>query len=117
MKTSCYAAFAATLSLTSAFADTVNPPISIRQDAHVCLNSRNIRGQTIMDDKTIVFRMSDGSYWRNTLQKPCSGMAIADNFSFVRPDSNYVCSDQQQIAVRGGAAFCWLGAFSRTTRP
>ena len=111
------ATFAAILSLTPAVADTVNPPFSIRQGNHICLNSRNILGRTIMDDRTIVFRMTDGSYWRNTLQKPCSGMAIADNFSFVRPDSNYVCSDQQQIAVRGGAGFCWLGAFARTTKP
>ena len=117
MKSICSATFAAALSLAPAMADTVNPPISIRQDSHVCLNARNIIGRTIMDDRTIVFRMTDGSYWRNTLQKPCSGMSIADSFRFVRPDNNYVCSDQQQIAVRGGASFCWLGAFARTTRP
>ena len=116
MKAIVFASLAA-LSLTPALADSVNPPISVRQDSHICLNVRNIRGHTIMDDSTIVFRMSDGSYWRNTLQKPCSGMAIADNFTFTRPDSNYACSDQQQIAVRGGAGFCWLGKFARTTRP
>ena len=107
----------AILSLAPAMADTVNPPVSIQQGTHICINSRNVLGRTIMDDRTIIFRMTDGSYWRNTLQKPCSGMTIADNFRFVRPDDAYICSGQQQIAVRGGAHFCWLGDFARTTRP
>ena len=96
------------------FASPFAAPSSIRQGGHICLNGRNILGRTIVDNQTIVFRMNDGSYWRNSLQKPCAGLAIADSFDLVHPDA-YICSDQQRITVGRHGSFCWLGTFERTT--
>ena len=90
--------------------------MAIRQGSHICIASRNIQGRIIPDDNTIVFRMSDGSYWKNMLQKPCQGLRMAGGFALATSD-DYICSDQQRIRVMGQGNTCWLGAFSRTSSP
>lgn len=89
---------------------------AIVQGSQICLRADRILGRTIPDQRTIVFRMNDGTYWRNTLQKPCVGLAIRDGFSFATAD-NYICSNQQRIRVLGQGNICYLGDFAQTGSP
>jgi hypothetical protein len=88
----------------------------IIQGSHVCLRTDHILGRTILDNSTIVFRLSDGTYWKNTLQAPCVGLAINDGFSFATMD-NTICSNQQPIRVVGQHNICFLGNFTQTVSP
>jgi hypothetical protein len=94
----------------------MNSTVAIRQGSHICISARNVLGRTVVDDSTIVFRMNDGSYYKNTLEDPCPGLRIADAFNFVSRDE-YICGRQQRISVRGRDTVCWLGEFERTTSP
>jgi len=89
---------------------------AIAQGSQICLRADRIRSRTIVDKQTIVFRMNDGTYWKNTLQKPCVGLAIRDGFSFETAD-NYICSNQQRIRVLGQGNVCYLGDFTQTGSP
>ncbi len=115
MKTTCAAVLAA-LTLMPAFADDLNSTVAIRQGNHVCIDSTDITNRIIPDDSTIVFRMNDGSYWQNTLQRPCTGLHIRQSFVMVARDK-YICSNQQRISVTDQGNVCWLGDFSKTTSP
>lgn len=89
---------------------------AIAQGSQICLRADRIQERTIVDRQTIVFRMNDGTYWKNTLQKPCVGLAIRDGFSFVTAD-NYICSNKQRIRVLGQGNLCYLGDFTQTGSP
>jgi hypothetical protein len=112
-------AFAIVLAMAAgaATADTLpQSNAALVQGAQVCLRADRILGRTITDNQTIVFRMNDGTYWKNTLQRPCPGLAVRDGFSFATPD-NYICSNKQRIRVLGQGNICWLGDFAQTGSP
>jgi hypothetical protein len=91
--------------------------VRIDSTGRVCLRLDHIRNRNIPDDRTIVFRMDDGSAWKTTMQNPCVGLRIADRFDFVNPEQ-WVCGGQQRIRVSGGAGgFCFLGNFKRSEYP
>jgi hypothetical protein len=112
MKTVLIASALAALALTQAFADDLHSTVAIRQGSHICIDSTDILNRIIPNDSTIVFRMNDGSYWTNTLQKPCTGLRIRQSFILVTRDK-YICSNQQRITVTGQGNTCWFGEFSR----
>ena len=111
---------AAALVLLTSAASLADPPVKsnyvIAQGTHLCLRGDRIQGRTITDDRTIVFRMDDGTYWKNTLQNACVGLRIADGFAFVAHD-DYICSNQQRIRVLGQGTICFMGDFSPTMSP
>ena len=112
-------AFATVLALTASTAAADMLPKSnaaLVQGSQVCLRTDRILGRTILDNQTIVFRMNDGTYWKNTLQRPCVGLSIHDGFSFATTD-NYICSNKQRIRVLGQANVCYLGDFTQTSSP
>ncbi len=112
-------AFATMLALTAsaAAADTLpKSNAALVQESGTCLRTDRILGRTILDNQTIVFRMNDGTYWKNTLQRPCVGLSIRDGFSFATTD-NYICSNKQRIRVLGQANICYLGDFTQTGSP
>ena len=91
--------------------------VHIERSGRVCLRLDHIRNRNIPDDRTIVFRMDDGTAWKTTMQNPCVGLRIADRFDFVNPEQ-WVCGGQQRIRVSGGAGgYCFLGNFTRTAYP
>jgi hypothetical protein len=97
-------------------ADLPHSIAAIHQGSHICLRSDRILGRTILDNSTIVFRMNDGTYWKNALQKPCPGLAMRDGFAF-RTRDNYICSNQQPITVLNEGTVCFLGEFTQTDSP
>jgi|SRR5689334_16684736 hypothetical protein len=91
--------------------------VRIESSGRVCLRIDHIRNRNIPDDRTIVFRMDDGTAWKTTMQNPCVGLRIADRFEFINPDQ-WMCGGQQRIRVTGGAGgYCFLGNFTRSVYP
>lgn len=102
----------------AALADTPHANVVHRdRSGRICLRIDHIQNRNIPDDRTIVFRMDDGTAWKNTLQNPCTGLRIADRFAFVNPPQ-WICANQQRIRVSGGAGgYCFLGEFTRSQYP
>jgi len=91
--------------------------VHMERSGRICLRIDHIQNRNIPDDRTIVFRMDDGTAWKNTLQNPCTGLRIADRFAFVNPPQ-WICANQQRIRVSGGAGgYCFLGEFTRSEYP
>jgi hypothetical protein len=83
--------------------------------APVCLRTNLIQNTTIVDAKTIDFRMSDGTVYRNTLPSACEGLRF-DGFVYrVRADE--ICDNTQSIRVLRSGQVCLLGAFSKLPPP
>jgi hypothetical protein len=81
-----------------------------REDGKTCLRTDHIQRKTVPDNRTILFRMDDGTTWKNTLQKTCPGLAIASGFAMT-VKTNYICANQQPIRVIGAGNTCYLGGF------
>jgi hypothetical protein len=112
-------AFAAVLAMAAGAttADTLpRSNAALVQGSQTCLRVDRILGRTILDNQTIVFRMNDGTFWKNTLQRPCVGLAVRDGFSFATLD-NFICSNKQRIRVLGQGNICFLGDFAQTGSP
>lgn len=78
---------------------------------HVCLQATEIRSTSILDDRTILFRMNDGAQWKNILQADCPGLKMAGGFDYaIRADE--ICSNEQRIRVHAMPATCFLGTFA-----
>jgi hypothetical protein len=91
--------------------------VRVETSGRVCLRLDHIRNRNIPDDRTVVFRMDDGTAWKTTLENPCVGLRIADRFDFVNAEQ-WVCGGQQRIRVSGGAGgYCFLGNFTRSVYP
>ena len=76
-----------------------------------CLWPPMIRQTTIVDDNTILFQMTDGKVWKNTLRDRCFGLKLEGGFSYeVR--GNEICANMQTIRVLRQGSFCELGEFS-----
>lgn len=99
------------ISATTAFGGSGSPWVS-QQDGKICLRSDHIQRKTVPDNKTVLFRMDDGTTWKNTLQETCPGLRLASGFEMtVR--TNYVCANQQPIRVIGAGNTCYLGDFAQ----
>jgi hypothetical protein len=79
--------------------------------AHVCLQASAIRSTSVVDDRTIIFTMNNGTSWRNTLQAECPGLRNSGAFTYAITGSE-VCSNEQPIKVLNGPARCFLGSFA-----
>jgi hypothetical protein len=54
----------------------------VDREGERCINTSRIRNTHIVDDKTILFYMSGGDVYRNTLRFGCPGLERADRFSY-----------------------------------
>jgi hypothetical protein len=81
-----------------------------------CLMASLVDGTGVIDENTVIFRMKDGTVWKNTLRQSCPNLKFAQGFSeVIRSDE--ICANQQIIHVLGTGNVCQLGAFSRATPP
>jgi hypothetical protein len=78
---------------------------------HVCLQATDIKSTSVVDNRTIIFTMNNGTSWKNTLQADCPGLRSAGAFSYVITGSD-VCSNEQRIQVLHGPSSCFLGNFT-----
>ena len=86
----------------------------IQQGSNLCMRSDHIARKTIIDNRTIIFALDDGTRWKNTLQHDCTGLRLADGFAMVARDS-YICANQQPIKIIGPGNVCYLGDFTQVT--
>lgn len=79
--------------------------------APVCLNTFYIDSSHVVDSKTIIFRMKDGTQWRNTLRTPCRGI-LFHGYTY---KVNYaeLCDYGQSIRVLTTHETCTLGNFTK----
>ena len=81
-----------------------------------CLTIRSIRQTKVVDDQTIIFYTTGNRNYKNRLPHSCSGLAIADSFSY-RTSQSQLCSvDIITVLNRMGSNFapgpsCGLGEF------
>ena len=117
MKLSIAATFALLSSIAAASAQPPHPSVVSTQAGHICLRAGHIQNRKIPDDRTIIFRMDDGTAWKTALQPVCTGLRISDRFAFVDA-GQWICGGQQRIRVTGGAGgICFLGEFEKTVYP
>lgn len=79
--------------------------------APVCLNSYYIDRTTVVDAKTILFRMKNGTVWRNTLRTSCSGLRF-NGFAYSLHTLE-ICDNLQTIHVLRTGEVCVLGKFTK----
>ena len=80
---------------------------------NVCFSATEILNTQAIDRRTILFRMKDGSVWRNTLITPCPDLVAfsAGGFASV-VHAEFICSNRHRIVTQSGNV-CRLGAFTR----
>ncbi len=83
---------------------------------HICLHATDVAGTIIPDDRTIIFRMNDGTRWKNVLQADCPGLRTAGGFDYAIRGGT-ICANEQRIRVHDMPATCFLGSFSRVDAP
>jgi hypothetical protein len=69
----------------------------------------------VVDPQTVLFYMSDGKVWKNSLRSPCPGLMF-HGFAFLTHQDE-VCSNAQGIRVIETGEVCQLGAFTSYTPP
>lgn len=79
--------------------------------APVCLNPFYIESSHVVDAKTIIFRMKDGTLWRNDLRAPCRGILFHGYTYKVNYDE--LCDYGQSIRVLTTHEVCTLGTFTK----
>lgn len=78
--------------------------------APICLKTYLIRSTKVVNSKTIDFRMTDGTVYRNALRSPCSGLNF--NGFVYETRINEICK-LQTIRVLRTHQVCMLGAFTK----
>jgi hypothetical protein len=88
------------------------------QAATICISTRDIVDSQPQDDgKAILFKMRDGSTWRNDLQGACPDLKF-DGFAWtIRDPDEQVCEHQQSLRVLRSGQICVLGKFTQTKAP
>ena len=100
---------AAALAVIPASASLAQTPATTAK--HVCLQATDIKGTSVIDNRTIIFTMNNGTSWKNTLQANCPGLYSAGAFSYVIT-AGEVCGNEQRIQVLHGPSSCFLGNFT-----
>src|SRR5258707_6148556 len=81
----------------------------------VCIMGTSVVGTTVLDNRTVLFRMNDGTVWRNTLKAECPNLKFEQGFTqVIRGDE--ICANEQVITVLRRGTPCQLGDFTRVPR-
>jgi hypothetical protein len=80
--------------------------------APVCLETDRIQNTSIVDSRTILFHMKDGTTWRNTLRNSCPDLKWY-GFTYAVHGSLEICENLLAIHTLYGGDTCLLGRFTR----
>jgi hypothetical protein len=80
-----------------------------------CLDASLVDSTGVLDDRTILFHMRNGTVWKNTLQRSCTSLKFRRGFSEV-VRSGEICANKQIISVLGTRNTCQLGDFTLASR-
>jgi hypothetical protein len=82
--------------------------------ATVCINTQDISSSTPENHgASILFKMRDGSRWRNTLQGRCPDLDFNGFAWTVRNADQTVCENEQSLRVLRSGQVCLLGKFEK----
>ena len=91
-------------------------PAMADAQSHICINTRDITSsKPDKDGSSILFKMRDGTQWRNTLQGRCPDLAYEGFAWSVRNPDNSVCENEESLKVLQSAEVCQLGKFEKVT--
>jgi hypothetical protein len=76
-----------------------------------CLEAHDVYSTGVIDDRTILFHMRNGTVWKNTLRQSCPNLKFRQGFSEV-VRSGVICANKQIISVLGTRNTCQLGEFT-----
>ena len=80
----------------------------------ICIDTRNISNSEEQDHgKALLFKMRDGSQWRNKLQGACPDLAFNGYSWTLRNPDHTVCEDTQSLRVLQSGEVCMLGKFEQ----
>src|ERR1019366_1508755 len=78
---------------------------------NVCLEAHLVQSTEIVDSSTILFHMTNGKTWKNTLTAPCRTMSKPDTIIY-SPTNDKVCSNLETIRIAQTGEACLLGEFT-----
>ncbi len=113
------ALFAAAVPASAAGADAAASPYTPTGKKASCINTRQIQSTDVLDNQSVLFKMSGGTYYINHLPNRCSGLKMQDGFSYDLRGNNELCNVDVIKPVRsGGASYgpCPLGEFEEVTK-
>lgn len=85
---------------------------SVASTGRACLNTLQIKKQSILTDQDIQFEMNNGDVWVNHLPKRCSGLKSQGGFAWNVHNAT-VCSSQEIIHVLNEGTSCAIGDFAK----
>jgi len=100
---------AAGFALVAASAAQAQPAPS---SSPVCLRGTDIKNTTTPDTRTILFKMNDGTIWRNDLKNDCPQLNF-NGFAYVATPPDQICGNLQAIRVLRTGSVCLLGPFTK----
>ena|SRR5579872_6251161 len=81
---------------------------------NICISTRNIVSSTPQQDgAAILFKMRDGSMWRNDLQGRCPDLKFNGYAWTLRNPDERVCENEQSLRVLLSGEVCTLGKFTQ----
>ena len=85
---------------------------------NICISTRNIESSTPQQDgAAILFKMRDGTVWRNDLQGRCPDLKFNGFVWTIRNPGDTVCEREQTIRVLRSGEICTLGKFTQIAPP
>lgn len=97
---------------TSQATGTSGGGASVASTGRVCLNTLQIRKQSVLSDQDIQFEMNNGDVWVNHLPHNCSGLKSQGGFAWNVHNAT-VCSNQEIIHVLNDGPTCTIGEFTK----
>ncbi|HEX4370065.1 MAG TPA: hypothetical protein VH019_01870 [Rhizomicrobium sp.] len=86
------------------------------QAAPICMRTQDMmETQPQKSGASIIFKMRDGSVWRNDLHGSCPDLWFTGFAWAVRNGDGTVCENQDTLHVLRSAEICTLGKFTQLT--
>ncbi len=83
----------------------------------VCLNTTQLMSTQATNSRTIIFRMKDGSVWRNDLARPCPDLVGHRGGLSQLVHVDTICANVQEFEVSATGMVCRLGEFTQVSAP
>ena len=90
--------------------DTRSPKASEDPQREICISLRQVDQTLVLDDNTLIYRMRNGTYYRNTLISRCGGLFDQGNFYFQLTNPYRLCR-YDAFTVFRTLTTCKLGYF------
>jgi len=83
---------------------------------NICIDTRKIVSSTPQGHgRAILFKMRDGTLWRNNLRGVCPGLDFDGYAWTVRNPDSSVCENEETLRVLQSGEICALGKFEKVT--